>query len=509
MSNYEIYNTAIYLRLSRDDGTEKESESIQNQKSFLMQYIIKNGFNLVDIYVDDGWSGTSFDRPDFQRLISDIEIGKINCIITKDLSRLGRDYIMTGHYIERYFPQHNVRYIAVNDGIDTFEDNTNNDMTPFKSVLNDMYAKDISKKVRTALQTKKENGIYAGSMAPYGYKKDPQNKGHLIVDENTAPIVRRIYEMYFNGIMKLGIANRLSEEKIPTPSQVKNININQRFKGVWNEVIIGQILTNPIYAGHMAQGKSKKINYKIKTKINLPRDKWIVISNTHEPIVSQEVFDMVQQIIKTRSYSNKNTQPHLLSGLLRCGDCQGSMTYTTNSGIVYIICRTWKNHPHLNLCTSHSIREDFVNNSVIQSLKEQAEQYINRDSVINKAMTQIDDTDDVKGQIKLYNRRLEEIKNIISNLYIDRLKGIVSETDFSNMSNQFNLEREHIAGEIKRLEQKSKHEEENKKDKEYINKLLNEFLTFENINRNILLQLVDKVEIFKEKRIKVHFKFRT
>ena len=260
-----------------------------------------------------------------------------------------------------------------------------------------MYAKDISKKVRTALQTKKENGIYAGSMAPYGYKIDPQNKGHLIIDENTAPIVRRIYEMYLNGIMKLGFANRLSEENIPTPSQVKNININQRFKGVWNEVIIGQILTNPTYAGHMAQGKSKKINYKIKTKINLPMDKWIIIPDTHEPIISQEVFDMVQQIIKTRSYSNKNSQPHLLSGLLRCGDCGGSMTYTTNSGIVYIVCRTWKNHPRLNLCTSHSIREDFVNDSVIQSLKEQAEQYINRDSVINKAMTQNDDTDDVKG----------------------------------------------------------------------------------------------------------------
>ncbi len=294
----EIFNTALYLRLSRDDGTEKESESIQNQKAFLISYANEHGFSLAGIYIDDGWSGTSYDRPAFKRMLSDIELGRINCVITKDLSRLGRDYIMTGHYLERYFPQHDVRYIAINDGIDTYQDNTNNDMTPFRAVFNDMYAKDISKKVRTALNTKKENGIFIGSSPPYGYKKDPHDKGRLIIDTETAPVVRQIFSMYLSRASKCAIAESLSREGIPTPSAVKNLKAACR---AWNEVTIARILTNPTYAGDLTQNRSRKISYKLSKKRNLPQEQWITVKNTHEPIISREDFKAAQELHRRRS----------------------------------------------------------------------------------------------------------------------------------------------------------------------------------------------------------------
>ena len=244
--------TALYLRLSRDDGTEKDSESILNQKEFLLDYAKKHGLNVVGIFADDGWSGLSFDRPDFKRMLTMIERGGINTVITKDMSRLGRDYIQVGYYLDKYFPMHGVRYIAVNDAVDTGEMNSTNDMTPFRAVFNDMYAKDISKKVRTALETKKNSGKFIGSLAPYGYKKNRHDKNHLVIDEETAFFVRRIYKEFLAGETILGIAHKLSSDNIPTPSAHKNLTATQRyFKGIWNDAIIRRILTNPTYAGNL------------------------------------------------------------------------------------------------------------------------------------------------------------------------------------------------------------------------------------------------------------------
>lgn len=507
MSNYKIFNTGIYLRLSRDDGNNSVSESILNQKSFLIQYVIQNGFNLVDVYIDDGYSGTNFDRPDFKRMIADIESKKINCVVTKDLSRLGRDYIMTGHYLERYFPENQVRYIAVNDGIDTYEENNNNDMSPFKAVINDMYAKDISKKVKTALATKKANGMFIGSVAPYGYKKDTENKGHLVIDPETAPIVKRIFSMFIQGVAKLGIANQLSIEHIPTPSEFKNLTATQRRnKGVWNEAIISRILTNPTYIGNLTQNRSKKINYKVKAKQNLPENQWIIVENTHEPIVTAEEFEMVQKIIKKRTYQKKDGKPHLLSGLLRCGDCGGHMSFVHSSKI-YVACSTWRKHAKLKLCTSHLIREDYLEKEVLNSLKNQAEEYINQKNVAEKCANAPTEDLESKSNVQSLELRLEEIKNIITNLYVDKTRGIITETDFLSISAKFNSERESITN---RLQSNSQEEAERNKSKDdviCIEDLLKKFLSFEEIDRNTLLLLVEKVEIFEDKKIKIYFSF--
>lgn len=509
MSNYKIFNTAIYCRLSRDDGNDKQSESIQNQKSFLIGYVIKHGFNLVDIYIDDGFSGTSFDRPDFKRLLFDIENGKINCVITKDLSRLGRDYIMTGHYLERYFPQHSVRYIAINDGIDTFEETTNNDMTPFKAVFNDMYAKDISKKVRTALNTKKENGIFIGSVPPYGYKKDPLNKGHLIIDEETAIVVKRIFSMFLSGMSKLGIANQLSLEHIPTPSENKNLTATQKInKGVWNEVIIKRILTNPTYIGNLTQNRARKINYKINKKKILPAEEWIIIENTHEPIITKEEFNMVQTILKNKPYYPKKGSPHLLSGLIECGDCHNKMTFSKDDTRVYTVCSAWKKHGKLKICTPHRIREDKLEKEVINQLKLYCQKYLDKQSIINAGIETVKEDTNLQDDISVLQKRLNEISDIITNLYVDKTKGIINENDFMSISQKFNQEREIISGQINRLNNQLAELKEHKDNSNNIKALIDEFSTFESIDRNTLALLIDKIVIYEGQRIKIYFNFK-
>ena len=269
------FKVGIYIRLSRDDGNI-ESDSIVSQRSLLNQYIKENNYNLIDEYVDDGFTGTNFERPSFKRMIKDIESGKINMIITKDMSRLGRDYIGTGELIEKYFPNKNVRYIAINDGIDTFIDNTNNDIAPFKAIMNDMYAKDISKKVKTSLHSRMKEGLYVSGRCPFGYMKDPTNKNHLVINEKQSETVKLIFDLALKGNTYHYIAQELTKRKIKTPASYYNyvwntkcINTNclSQEYGVWVDTTIKAILTNQIYVGDTVQGKTKKINYKLKKTV--------------------------------------------------------------------------------------------------------------------------------------------------------------------------------------------------------------------------------------------------
>ena len=313
-----LYTVAIYLRLSRDDENEGDSESIINQREYLTKYV-KNQTNwlLVDIYVDDGFTGTNFNRPDFIRMKNDIELGKINLVITKDLSRLGRDYIDTGYYLEKYFPAKRVRYIAVNDGIDTFEKNNgNNDMGAFKSVVNDMYAKDISKKVRTAKKTKAEKGEFIGAFAPYGYKKHPDDITKLIIDEEVANVVRYIFTEFNNGNGLSYIARRLNEKNIECPSIYKQRTTKfhcKTFTGLWGHETVKSILTNKVYIGDLVQRKGEMVSYKVKKYMKLPESEYIIKKNVHEAIISEEEFNLAQSILKAKMHKKniKETKEHL------------------------------------------------------------------------------------------------------------------------------------------------------------------------------------------------------
>ena len=289
------YLVAIYIRLSKEDDNLGESESVGNQKLLLTKYVKEQGYTLVDIYIDDGYTGTNFNRPNFQRMLKDIEIGKVNMVITKDLSRLSRDYIGTGEYVEKWFPAHNVRYVALTDNVDTFLDNSNNDIAPFKAILNDMYAKDLSKKIRTALHTMQCEGKWVGGCPPFGYKVDPNDKNHLVIDEVEAPIVKRIFNMFASGIRINKIRDTFNNENVPTFSTTRNRNFtrngsNGNIYGYWCNTTIKKILQNRLYTGDMIQNKRFRLSYKYRKIVCNPQENWIIVENTHEPIIDKNIL---------------------------------------------------------------------------------------------------------------------------------------------------------------------------------------------------------------------------
>ena len=285
-SNYKV---GMYIRLSREDGDDLESESVTNQRSLLTGFLKANGLNPINEYVDDGYSGGNFNRPGFQRLINDINQGIINMVITKDLSRLGRDHIKTGYYVENYFPEKSIRYIAVNDDIDTFYETSGSDMMPFKLSMNDMYAKDISKKVRSNLLSMKKDGKFCGSTPAYGYMRDKNDKHILVPDPDTSPVVKRIFELYVSGYGSSAIADILTKENIPTPIMLKNKSLNKcNHPEIWKHTSITNIIKNPVYIGTLVQHTTQNINYKVKKRKKVPKNDWCIKENAHEPLIKKE-----------------------------------------------------------------------------------------------------------------------------------------------------------------------------------------------------------------------------
>lgn len=517
IDNYQniIFNVGIYVRLSKEDEQNQNiSESIENQIDYLTHYVIEQGWSLVEVFADDGYTGTNFDRPDFKKMLKTIEEGRINLVITKDLSRLGRDYIDTGHYIERYFPQHNVRYIAVNDGIDTYERSTNNDMSPFKSVMNDYYARDISKKVRTSMVVKARKGQFIGAFAPYGYTKSPTDKNLLIIDKQVSPVIHQIFSSYLAGEGMTRIALSLNEQGTTCPSIYKE-QTHQRFRngklksGKWTAETIKAILGNPVYAGHLAQHKYTVTSYKIKKLKSVPKESWIIAKNCHEAIVSEEIFDRVQRLIKLKSnpYSNTAQKNHLLVGLLYCKECGHRMTFTkTSKEKWYCICSNYK---RFRGCTRHSYCEDILDSRVLNDLRQAIMDFVDQDKSIKEAHKKIikkPKVDLIKKELDDAEKRITEIKKTIKSIYEDKLKGILCEQDFIDLSQNYNKEREVLSNKIMQLNQKKLAELHNNTDQRLLN-LAHSLLECTNIPRAALLQLINKIEISENKTIDIHYEF--
>ena len=512
----KIFNVAIYVRLSREDERSIESESITNQKDYLTRYVLDQGWNLVDVFADDGYSGTNFNRPDFNRLLTYIVSKKVNLVITKDLSRLGRDYIDTGYYLERYFPERGIRYIALNDGIDTFENNSNNDMSPFKSVMNDFYARDISKKVRSTINQKRKNGEFIGSFAPYGYLKDSQNKNKLVIDEATAGVVRKIFNMFVNGTSLIKIALALNNEKISSPRAHKKQTSNYKGRDgeldVWSFETIKYILTNPTYSGNVTQNRYTKINYKTEKLKKVSRESWITVNDTHEGIIDEETFQHVQEIFGVRDYETKYAPKdgvrHLLSGMIFCGDCGSRMTFVTSGAkTVYAICSRYKNH---KMCTRHSIPEKELEASVIDNLKKiaaYASDYEKLLAAAQKNATHTKEDDPIRLEVVRMDARVCEIKKTLKNLYEDKLKGIVTETDFMDFSRDYNEEREKINFRLGKLNKEKKAMEQQEEQAEKLIKLVKDLTNFTNVSKPMLIKLIKKIEIFEQRKITLHYKF--
>ena len=514
-----MWKVAVYVRLSREDEKDEkykgQSESIENQINFLKKVVQNNGWTLVDIYKDDGYTGTNFERPAFKRMIEDIENGKINLVITKDLSRLGRDYIETGSYVEKYFPSKNIRYIAVNDNIDTFDKkNSNNDMTPFKSVINDMYAKDISSKVRTALLTKAIEGECIKSFLPYGYKKDEKDKNKILIDENVADVVRQIFDLYKSGKSKKQIADYLNASNIITPLKYKNENTNyynpnknNTYK--WNSTVINKILRDRIYVGDLVQLKYTKVNYKVKKTVKVPQKEQIVILNHHPNIIERNTFETVKEMLdkQTNEWNYSNRKKHLLAGLVFC-KCGSRITYSLNHGkFSKCMCSNYKKYGK-KFCKNVHIREDELINKVTESLRNNIEKHFNMKdldySKLNKS------TNENYKNILYWKKKKEELCKIISNLYEDKLSETISLDTFTELVKKYEGQKKECIQKLKLLENKKANSNNkmnmNKKEAENI---LEKILSFEEINENnksLVFKLIDRI-VIDDKNISIQYKF--
>ncbi|MCT4607096.1 MAG: recombinase family protein [Marinisporobacter sp.] len=516
-SHYQGENIAgIYCRLSNDDGENTLSNSIENQKNMLTKYAIENNFPIYDYYIDDGYTGTNFDRPGFKRLLRDIEKGYISVVITKDMSRLGRDYIQVGFYIEKYFPEAGVRYMAVNDGVDT---QMENDITPFKAIINDMYSKDISKKIRSVFELKRKMGKFIGAFAPFGYKKDPKDKNKLMIDEETSWIVKKIFHMYLSGKSLKKIANHLNEENIAPPAVYKARNIKtystvnmKNFR--WCHSSIRSILSNRTYTGDLAQGKGKKINYKSKKVKKLKEEEWVIVENTHEPIISRENFRWVQELIngKNKCFIGVKKGIRVFSGFAFCGDCGGRMIYhKMPKGYYFLICSTYKKYGKKE-CTRHAFLEKMLEEIVSEDFKDVVKGFISKKMLkeeAKKIIKQGKEKEQIyKEELSRIDNRLEEIKGILKILYEDKTKGLLDEKQLVDVYQKFKDEKSDLLNRrcllLKKIERENSYEEDHR-----VEKLIHEFFYLKDLNRLMLTQLIDKIEIFEDGNIKIYYKVQS
>lgn len=510
-----LYKTAIYCRLSLDDGSLGESGSIQTQKMMLEKYCRDNNFTIKEVYIDDGYSGLNFDRPAFKRLIADIESGKINLVITKDLSRLGRDYLQTGYYTEQYFPLHNVKYIAVNDGVDTLIDN--NDIAPFKNILNDMYAKDLSRKVKSAKRQRALNGLFISAQAPYGYIKDPTNKNHLIVDEEVVDTVKLIFRLALNNNGVVKIVQELNKRGIDIPSIYKAKNgdkrcltsIEQRKSkftydeiNKWNTNTVGKILRDIVYIGDMENHKYEVKNYKTKKRTRVPKEEHIIVQNTHEAIISRNDFNKVQDLIKGRQRPSKYDFPNIFKGILRCANCGRKLTigyHLRKSGrraYSYQCYDRYLKHP--TDTEANSIRYEVIYQIVDERIKDlfnninvYGEEFLL--SVINSVEI-TDGLTELKNQKEKINHRLNVLSNLVSKVFEDYASNLMSFENYQFLLNKYQDEQKLLNLKLREIDNKLT--ENLDKPLEKVKKFMEvakNYLNYEELTKELISNLIDHI----------------
>ena len=442
-----VDRAALYLRLSRDDDDRGESQSIRNQRMLLRDYAARQGFAVVGEYVDDGWSGTRFDRPRFQDLMCDMEQHQFDVVLVKDLSRLGRDYIQIGRYLELVFPAYGVRLIAVNDGIDTARADT--DLVPFRNVVNEMYARDTSRKIRSALQAKRKVGKFVGNFAPYGYQKDPQDKNHLLPDERAAAVVRRIFAQAAAGVRPAAIARGLNAGGEPPPAVYRCLHHpgldpdNYSRHKQWTSAGVSRILQDIVYLGHLAQGKTGKISFKSKKTREKQAGEWIIVRDRHEPLVSKQIFDAVQRQRAARRCDRKGAFQNLFSGLAFCADCGKAMSTVgtrKRGSAANLACGAYKLHGS-SACTNHFIRYEALYQCVLDAVRryvclteEECDALFER---LNCRLHLDARTDEAGRARARLEKALERTRRLVAQLYEDRTAGRIGETNFYPLLEKF------------------------------------------------------------------------
>lgn len=525
--NYGGDVTPLYCRLSKDDELVGDSNSIVHQKEMLAKYAKEHGFTNTEFYVDDGYSGTNFNRPDFQRMMSDVEEGKIRTVIVKDMSRFGRDYIMVGYYTEIYFGNCNVRFIAVNDGVDS-NVQTENDLTPFKNVFNEWYAKDTSKKIRAVFKAKGNSGKHLSTNPPFGYIKDPNDKEKWIIDEEAAETVKRIFQMFVDGMRMPEIARKLTEEKVETP-QLYNLHRGRKihrlseFPEIWSVASVKGILDQLAYAGHTVNFQTTKKSFKNKKQVRLPKDQWVICENTQEPIIDGKTFETVQQMRKTKRAYTKFNEPNMFSGLLYCADCGNRLTIqrvAKHRNMDNFTCATYRKKKK-GLCSSHRILVSDLERVVQCDLHKVCEYVILHEKEFvdeylsgSKKETEKFQTR-AKAELKRLRDRQDEIGRIIRKLYEDNVNGRITDERFDFLVKSYEDEGQELKRQMQDLKRSLTDSEQ---DEEKLSKFLNMVKTYSEIREltpEILNSFVEKIIISetewyaerKMQEVKIIYKF--
>ena len=534
----KIYEVGIYCRLSKDDGTDNESASIATQKSILTDYVKRQGWHLAKTYVDDGYSGTNFQRPSFQNMIKDIENGLINCVITKDLSRLGRNYLDCGLYLEVFFPEHNVRYIAVNDGVDTLNKSAM-DITPFRNILNEMYSADVSVKIKSAYRARFQQGKFMGTTAPYGYVKDPADHNHLLIDDKVAHVVREIFDLALagNGIAK--IRKHINKQHILRPAAYaveqgatgyeRYFEDNEENRYIWSENSVRGILRSPIYAGNLAGYKRIAANMKSKKRPSKLPEEWEVIPDTHEGIVTQEEFDTVQQLMTSRRREqNAGGFENIFSGVIKCADCGYAMRAASANrrkrpdiiDCVQYTCNNYGRYGNV-MCTAHSIEARDLFNAVLADINRFADMAVNDEKAVRAIERRLTETDQSRAKSlekekKKLNKRLAELDRLFSSLYEDKVMERITERNFEMMSGKYQKEQLEIEARLKEVTETLNDSYEKSQGVRDFLSLIRNYQGLKELDATIINALIDKILVSElekladgtvRQEIKIYYKF--
>lgn len=510
MKKQQHYKAALYCRFSVDDGNFGGSVSIETQKILLEQYCKDHKITDYKFYCDDGCSGTNFDRPSFKKMLSDIDEGKINLVIVKDLSRFGRNYVEAGMYVQR-FTDSNIRFIAADDNYDSLV-NSDDLLFPIKNVVNEMYARDVSKKTKAAKKAKARDGQFIGSKAPFGYKIDPNDRHHLIVDEPAAQVVKRIFRLASEGVGYNKMAKIFREEKVLTPIAYFNLNNPDYFKSDywrkefdWHVTSIRAILNNEVYLGKLVYGKQRNKSMKSKEKVRNPKEDWIVVENCHEPIITQELWDTVHKILNAKHRPAKAGEVQMFAGLLYCSDCGHCLTYSQKQrkdGSYHGAYSCWMYKTHgKEYCASHYITFDTIYELVLIDIQRNLFQYRKNTDKFKSILSRKYQSDSQKQaeQITLEyeqkQKRCEELDKIISRLYEDNVLGRIGDERYESMSQSYELEQVEIKKALPILKSKI---DELKRQSDCADNFINvikKYTIIDKLDAAILNELIDKIVV--------------
>ncbi len=517
METNVLFNTAEYIRLSREDGDKAESDSIGNQKKLIADYLKgKNNFVLYDAYIDDGYTGTNFNRPSFTRMIEDIEAGKVNCVIVKDLSRFGRDYIDTGKYLERYFPERGVRFIAITDHIDSMKQ-AYDMLLPIKNIFNEQYARDISKKVHASIKTKQRTGEFIGAFASYGYRKSPADKNKLVIDEYAAGVIRKIFDLYIEGYGKIRIAALLNEAGIVCPSEYKRINGDNYRNSTrldstfyWTYSTINRILQNEMYAGNMVQNrKSQRMRGKAKAQ---DRKDWIVVKGTHDAIIDAETWNRAQDLLKRRTRNlDLNSNLSIFAGFLKCGDCGRALAKKTGApghggGNVNYYCGAYVRSGR-QFCTPHKVPHWVLEKIILDDLQAIIQSINNIHEIIEHNQTAVVTATQINEKEK---RRLcaelEKVRKLKKAVYEDYQDGLISKDEFFAYRQDYLKKEALLEKQLESIGDRQDKAAPDIFDNPWIKRLL-AFGAVAELDRDIVLEMIHEITVYEDRKIKITYNF--